>query len=174
MRDPLVTYLNDHLAGAKFAVEMLEELRDSHAEPEINHLGGEILEEVSQDVRVLRELVSTLDTAQTGRMKEAMGWLGERAARMKLRHRAAKQPGTLESLELLALGIWGKHSLWTALARASANDPRLQGMDYDQLAARARSQYERVEAFRLRAAESELNPAWAASRQTRAGVSVKS
>jgi Rad3-related DNA helicase len=34
MGDPLATYLHDHLAGANFAVELLENLRQRHSDGE--------------------------------------------------------------------------------------------------------------------------------------------
>ena len=60
----------------------------------------------------------------------------------------------LLELELLYLGIEGKHSLWRSLG--ALDDSRLAGFDFAGLAARAREQLAAVEEQRLRAAATAL------------------
>jgi ABC-type sugar transport system ATPase subunit len=49
------------------------------------------------------------------------------------------------------LGITGKVALWIALSSALADDPRLEGIDLEHLAQRAREQRQTVERLRRRA-----------------------
>ena len=48
--------------------------------------------------------------------------------------------GIFEALEFLEVGIHGKVELWRALAAVAAADTRLQGIDFEQLVARAEKQ----------------------------------
>jgi hypothetical protein len=57
-----------------------------------------------------------------------------------------------EALEVLALGIQGKRSLWIALAALAPGDARLRQLDLERLAERAQAQFEEVERARLRLA----------------------
>jgi hypothetical protein len=61
-------------------------------------------------------------------------------------------------LEFLALGVRGKLGMWQALDGAAANDPRLSGYDFKQLAARAETQYQQVEQQRMQTAKIALAP----------------
>jgi hypothetical protein len=55
-------------------------------------------------------------------------------------------------LEFLSLGITGKLKLWRALEVATTSNPRLRGLDFHQLAARAETQHAQVENWRLQVA----------------------
>jgi uracil-DNA glycosylase family 4 len=80
-------------------------------------------------------------------------WLGEKVSRLKLRHHAGDGLGLFESLEFLSLGITGKLKLWRALEVATTSNPRLRGLDFHQLAARAETQHAQVEKWRLPVAQ---------------------
>jgi hypothetical protein len=54
----------------------------------------------------------------------------------------------------LALGILGKLALWRALLVVAKNDTRLNGMELEQLVARAQQQHAQVEQWRLLVARS--------------------
>jgi hypothetical protein len=58
----------------------------------------------------------------------------------------------LIGLESLSLGIEGKAQLWRTLGEVSMTEPRLSGIDFAELTARARGQRERLETYRLAAA----------------------
>jgi hypothetical protein len=53
MGKPLVTYLHDHLAGSKFAVQLLETINDEHADEPLGRFSAELLTEVEEDRGVL-------------------------------------------------------------------------------------------------------------------------
>ena len=86
------------------------------------------------------------------------GWLLEKAARLKLGHTGSAHFELFESLELLALGIQGKASLWRALQVASRSDGRLREYDFESLIRRALDQYGIVEEQRLKLAENVFSP----------------
>jgi hypothetical protein len=154
--EALGIYLQDHLAGAAGAVELLEALQKRHAGEPVAELAGEILAEVEQDRSVLRGLAERLGGGESHPVKEAAAWLAEKATRVKIGRGTAGELGAFEALEALILGIWGKRALWRALAVLAATDSRLQGLDLDRLITGAESQHARVEAFRLRTASNAL------------------
>jgi hypothetical protein len=78
------------------------------------------------------------------RLKELASWVGL---------------ATFEALEFFALGIHGKLALWRALQITAPFDSRLAGMDFEQLAARAQSQHDKVEQLRRKTARTALGPA---------------
>ena len=157
MKDPLQTYLHDHLAGATFAIEMLEALRDLHPAEPVGELAADILVEVEEDRTILQALATHVGDSGSV-VKEVASWIAEKASRLKLRRQAEGALGTFETVEALALGIRGKESLWTALAVVAPDNPRLQGYDFAALAARAREQFDRVERQRLSIATSLFKP----------------
>jgi hypothetical protein len=154
--DLLVTYLRDHLAGAAAAVELLERLRDHHAGNPLGQFAGEILAEIEADRAVLAELTDRVGRGSSV-LKEATAWVGAKVSRLKLGQRGGDDLGTLETLEALALGILGKLALWRALVLVESSTPRLAGMDFGHLAARAEAQHDRVEERRLEAARLALS-----------------
>jgi hypothetical protein len=153
----IVTYLNDHLAGATGAVELLEHLEKEHADTEVGRLASELHADVEADRRTLESLMERLDIARS-RTRKAAAWLGEKAAELKLRldDPAGGSLRLFESLEALSLGIEGKRSLWRALATAAEEAPELRVADYEGLIRRAEEQRSRVEAARLEAARRAL------------------
>jgi hypothetical protein len=156
--DDLITYLQDHLAGALHAIELLRAMRDHFAREPLGAFAAEVLAEVEADRDVLIRL--TEDAGGTaGGVKEWGAWLAEKVSRLKLKHGSAGGLGTFEALEFLVLGIHGKWALWRALAEVSLFDTRLQGIDFGELIARAESQCQRVEGQRLACARSALRPA---------------
>jgi hypothetical protein len=157
MNDPLATYLHDHLAGADFAIDLLQAMKSRYQDHPLGIFAGQLLTEVTQDRDTLQRLA---DGAGTGSnvLKELTAWLGEKASRVKLGAGASGEFGTFEALEFLALGVQGKLSLWHALRAAAPSDARLSGVNLEQLIARAKAQYAQVEDQRLISAETALRP----------------
>jgi hypothetical protein len=151
MSEALVIYLNDHHAGAAAALESLEALQDHHDSPDTRRLAEELIPQIEDDRRVLSELIEKLGEDPES-VKSAGAWIGEKFSRLKLRLVGDASLGIFESLETLCLGITGKKLLWTALESVAPQIPALQGLDYDDLRARAVEQFEKVEAERLKVA----------------------
>lgn len=151
MSAPLATYLHDHLAGSKLAVDLLGTLREDHAGAPLATFAAQLLVDIEEDRAVLEELVERIGRPDSALLKEGIVWLGEQGVRLKLRQ-TADGLGTLETLEMLALGILGKLSLWRALAHVGDGHPRLRDIDIARLVERAHDQHARVEKQRLEAA----------------------
>jgi hypothetical protein len=156
MSDPLATYLHDHLAGSVHAINLLEFIRDQHEGEPLGRFASGLLSEIQADRETLRELADRVG-AGSSEVKELTAWLSEKVTRLKLK-RGADGLGMFEALEFLELGIHGKWALWRALAVIAANDERLHGVDYEQLAARAEAQRALVEERRLETARIALIP----------------
>lgn len=142
----LAIYLNDHLAGSVIALEMLEDLAD---DPELADLRREIM----ADREVLERLISHTG-AEISQPRQAAAWLTEKLGDVKLYLDDPDQSGLrrLEMLETIAMGIFGKESLWAGLQEAAPGNPLLQSEDYPTLRRRAQEQRERIETLRLEAA----------------------
>ena len=158
MNDPLATYLQDHLAGASHALELLEAMRKSHGEDQLGAFVGSLLVEIADDRRVLLELSAKAGVAESA-IKEMGSWLNEKIARLKLGDGGGTTIETFEALEFLALGIHGKLALWNALVVLMPADARLRGPDYVRLVERALWQEASVERWRLDVAQMVLRPA---------------
>jgi hypothetical protein len=143
-------YLNNHLAGAVAALELVEHLRSAHAGTPLDPFFGKLYEDIQADRQELENLVQRLGEPR-GMASKAAAWLTEKSAQLKLwmDDRRNGQLYLFEALEALALGIEGKRSLWQALALASATVPSLKGPDYERLQQRAAEQHQRVEGVRL-------------------------
>jgi hypothetical protein len=150
--DVLKTYLQDHLAGALQAIELLKAMRDHFANEPLGTFASQILAEVEADRDVLARLAKDAG-GSAGGVKEWGAWLAEKVSRLKLKHGSAEGLGTFEALEFLVLGIHGKWALWRALAAIESFDLRLRGIDFAELIARAESQHQRVEEQRLARAQ---------------------
>jgi hypothetical protein len=157
MSDPLSTYLEDHLAGASAAIDLLQSLQDQLENEPLGPVAAGWLEEITNDRKTLLGLIERVEHGPHAG-KEAAAWLAEKVSRMKLGRVSKGDLGTFQALETLSLGILGKRSLWRALAEASGEDPRLAGLDYGRLIRRAEEQFDSVEEQRLEFARRALSP----------------
>lgn len=151
--DALTTYLQDHLAGALHAIELLKAMRDHFVGEPLGTFATEILAEVEGDRDILAKLTERVG-GTSGGMKEWVAWLSEKVSRLKFKHGSADGLGTFEALEFLVIGIHGKRALWLAMEEVATFDVRLQGFDFPELIGRAENQHERVEKRRLAYAQS--------------------
>ncbi|MGI9074399.1 MAG: hypothetical protein ACR2JB_24495 [Bryobacteraceae bacterium] len=158
MNDPLATYLHDHLAGSKFAIELLDSLRDQYSGEPLGQFAAALLMDVEEDRGILQGIVD-----RTGKrppdLKEAAAWLGEKVSQFKLKRGSMEGLGTFQALETLALGILGKLALWRVLAVVAEDDHRVRGVDFQQLVSRAENQHARVEESRLQMARTAFGAA---------------
>jgi hypothetical protein len=148
MPEALTTYLHDHLGGAEIALQILDTMHNRHDDAKFREFASTLLPEIQADDRTLRSIAEKTG-ASPSTIKQAGGWLLEKAARLKLGHAGSTDFELFESLELLALGIQGKLCLWKALGAVSMLDSRLREYDFGELANRARRQYDQVESHRL-------------------------
>jgi len=154
---PLITYLNDHLAGSVSAIEMLDHLIETHeGEPLANFLQG-LRTDIVADQEVLKKIVQRFNARESA-VRKAGAWLAEKFARVKMAgtSKTKKELGLMQALEVLVLGITGKQLLWRALNAAIGSSPLLRGVDLARLEERAIEQIERVETQRLEIAREVL------------------
>lgn len=147
MADALATYLNEHLASSGAALRLLERLREQQRGQELGEFADELLVEIQQDHAALKSMIRRID-AKPSTVRMSLGWLTESASSQKLR--LNEDPlGLFELLELLALGVLGKWSLWQALAVVAESQPALQDVDFNYLIKRANVQHRDIERHRL-------------------------
>jgi len=150
----LATYLNDHMAGARAALDLLDHLEGAQAGSPVAHVAAELKAEIEADRRVLESLMERLQIS-VSRPRKAAAWLAEKMTELKLNldDRSGGPLRQLEDLEGLSLGIEGKRLLWRALRTAAERAPKLGGTDYEGLERRAEEQRSRVEVVRLETAK---------------------
>jgi hypothetical protein len=153
----LPIYLNDHLTGATIGVELAKRVRAENEGTELGAFLDELCLEVAEDREALLSLMRNLGIAPS-RGKVAAGWAAEKLGRLKLNGELTRYSplSRLVELEGLATGIEGKLALWLALQEVRDRDERLRDAPLEELAARARSQRERLEPHRHAAAGTAL------------------
>ena len=148
-KDHLAIYLNDHLAGATGALQLLDDLLNDD-DPSLRRLITELRQAIAEDrdelMRLMRSAGIDMSPARAGG-----GWIASKAAELKLALDDSTN-GALwifELLEALALGIEGKRALWSVLKSVSDVVPVLRVADYERLAGRADYQRQVIEGKRL-------------------------
>jgi hypothetical protein len=155
--EQLAVYLNDHLAGAVAALELLSHIEERHPNTGAARLVVELRPAITEDVQALKDLMQRAGVVES-RPRQAAAWISAKLAELKVRldDRSDGSLSLFESLEALSLGIGGKQVLWDALAAAAVAAPTLQATDYARLKQRAEDQRRRVERQRLDAAAAAL------------------
>ena len=148
----LASYLDDHLAGATAAIEIAERLA---ADPDL--AGSMALYRQLVDERTTLEDIRTRLPVGEGLMKRALGSVGGFLTMVRDRSPLSPSPSTLDDLEALAVGIWGKRLLWGTLARVAGVDDRFADVDLGSLMARAEDQEKVVLRMRADAIDAELH-----------------
>lgn len=155
--DRLSIYLNDHLAGSTVGASLARRAAGSNEGTSYGPVLDALAGEIEEDRRSLLEVMDRLSVGQD-RVKTAVAWGAEKVGRLKLNGELLRYSplSRLEEIEALSLGVEGKLALWRALRRTHGSDPRLAGVDLDELIDRARSQRRRLERQRVRAADEAL------------------
>jgi hypothetical protein len=155
----LAIYLNDHLAGSTAALELARRARSANRGTRFEAAFARLAEEIEEDRDALLDVMRRLGVPRDP-VKEAAGWLAEKAGRLKLNGRLTGYSplSRVVELEILALGVEGKRALWRALRELAAGDARLAGVDLATLLKRAERQRRTVEQQRLRAVAIAFEP----------------
>jgi hypothetical protein len=143
-------YLNDHLAGATAGVGRARLARDANEGTEFAAPLAKVCTEIEEDRASLEELIDGLGIGRS-KLKPAIGWAGERLGRLKPNGqlRGYSPLSRVVDLEVLLLGISGKHRLWVLLGELLGDDAPV---DLAALKRRAESQRTVVGDLQLRAA----------------------
>jgi hypothetical protein len=148
MSNTLITYMHDHLAGARFAIELLKTLREDRENVALRTLAEELHYEIEEDRQLLERLADKIGQPQN-KIKEGAAWLAQKASLWKLGSDDS-QLSIFEALETLSLGIMGKLALWRALRVLQPDEPILFETDFEMLCQRAEKQFFRVERLRIK------------------------
>jgi hypothetical protein len=153
-RKLLGSYLNDHLAGATTGVELARRARSSNEGNRFGEFLENLMVEIEQDRETLEHLMDRLDIGKDT-LKVAVGWAGEKAGRLKMNGRIVGYSPLSRRIELegLAVGVFGKLSLWQCLRAVADLDPVIAEFEFDTLIARAQAQLASLEQERVSAAE---------------------
>lgn len=145
------TYLNDHLAGASAAIDLLDALADDDENGSFQELITRLTVDITSDRDVLVAAMGRIGV-EPGAIKQIGGRLGEKAMRAKSSEAVTRSPALtgLQRTEALIVGISGKIALWTSLN--ASRDPRLSDIDFDALITSAQNQQAQLEPFRVKAA----------------------
>jgi len=118
MSSSLATYIQDHLAGANAAIEIIGVLQKRSEELPTSQLLAWLAAEVQQDKETLEKLARNMGIVSST-VKDSAAWVGTRIVNLKIG--AGELPfGAFEAREFLCLGIQGKLHLWKALQRSAA------------------------------------------------------
>ncbi len=150
-RKLLGIYLNDHLGGATAGVELAKRSLRANREGELGRFLARLLGELEEDRLTLRRVMRDLGVRES-RGKQAAGLVAERVGRLKLNGRLTGYSPLSRVLELegLVIGVEGKLSLWEHLGEVLP--AAVRGVDFEELAQRARRQQNELAEFKLSAA----------------------
>ena len=153
MASALHIYLQDHLGGATFGLELVQRCRRNNEGTEFVEPLADLTAEIAEDRRTLQRIMRDVG-ADVSRTKVAAGWTLEKIRRLKPNGRLFEYTplARLVELESLAVGISGKKAMWRALEHVASHDQRLARHDFPALAERTDDQLARVEVLRLAAA----------------------
>jgi hypothetical protein len=146
----LETYLNDHLGGATLGGDLAGQLRDQSDGTPLGELMTRLAAEIEEDRETLVELMDAVG-ANRNPIKQAGGWLAEKASRVKFSGAGSGEPdhGLFMAIETLRLGVAGKKCLWLALREVRGEHPALTGFNLDSLIERAGHQERELERERI-------------------------
>lgn len=157
MDKEIIRYLNDHLAGSSAAFPLIQELSESQDEHGARDFFLHLKKEVGADRSMLEDLLEKIGH-DPGVLHQIAGGVASRVAGVKLRWERIEpgEPGLLEALEMLAVGVQGKRLLWASLMEIAGWFPEWIGIDFEELELRATRQRDGIEFWRLQAAASIL------------------
>src|SRR5687768_8175715 len=128
--------------------------RISRTHPELRALAAEIDADRGELLDVMRTF-----GVEPRQHKAAIGWLTEKAGRLKLNGRLLGRSPLSDVLELetLRVGIEGKAAMWRALQTLPGQNAGADAERLDRLLRRAEGQADLVDAYRLRIAPKAFN-----------------
>ncbi len=142
-------YLEDHASGADVGLAIASRLEQAHRGTEIAAVMAKMSEDIRSERSIVTDALERLD-APPDLVRRAMGMVGS-LGRIASSLPFMPEPSLLEDLEALAIGVWGKRLLWGALGRVQESEGGFDGIDLDELAAKAEEQEKQILALRQEA-----------------------
>ena len=132
-------------AAPPWAADLAGQLRDQSEGTPLGELMTRLAAEIEEDRETLVELMDAVG-ADRNPIKQAGGWLAEKASRVKFSGAGSGEPdhGLFMAIETLRLGVAGKKCLWLALREVRGEHPALTGLNLDSLIERAARQEQRA------------------------------
>lgn len=149
--DKLVTYLGDHIASARRAVQLAEYLKVHGTDGDIRSVAASFSADFEADRQLLEDLALML-RGDAMAPKRPARW----RRRIRVMRRKVGPVPLLHALESIAVGLVGRIALWDVFIAMTARDSSLPRLDYRGLRNRAREQHVEVESHRLRYAMNAL------------------
>lgn len=155
----LAIYLNDHYAGATGGLELFRRAAKSPPNSEDGAALADLAQQVEEDRDALARIMADLGVP-TSQSKAAMGWLAEKAGRLKPNgHILSRSPlSDLLEAESMLLGVLVKAACWRTLRILAESDERLSADRLDTLLERAEQQSDTLEELRSAAASRTFLP----------------
>jgi hypothetical protein len=149
MRDESVaTYLHGHLAGSQSAEGLAHRMLDADTDDDGKAFLGRFIDEIREERTHIESVLGAVE-GEEGLVRrgldaatELVGMAGALASRTS--------PGRFADYEALAIGVWGKRLLWSALLKLAEVDERFAGLPLAPLSDQAERQEK--ELLRLRSA----------------------
>ncbi|WP_405791413.1 transaldolase [Streptomyces sp. NBC_00029] len=155
----LAIYLNDHYSAATGGLELFRRSAKAQTSTEAHTVLTELTRQADEDRDALAQIMTDLDVP-ISHSKAAMGWLAEKAGRLKTNgHLLTRSPlsDVLEA-ESMLLGVQGKKACWRTLRTLADTGERYSTTHLDALAARAEKQLALLEELRSAAVTQALRP----------------
>ncbi|WP_435841328.1 transaldolase [Streptomyces fagopyri] len=147
--DLLAIYLNDHYAGATGGLELFRRAAQSRTDAREATALADLVQQVDEDRDALAAIMADLGVS-TSRPKAAVGWLAEKAGRLKPNgHFLSRSPlSDVMEAESMLLGVQGKAACWRTLRILADSDERLSPENLNALMERAEQQSATLEEVR--------------------------
>ncbi|MFD5814058.1 transaldolase [Streptomyces sp. NPDC127038] len=155
----LAIYLNDHYTGATGGLELFQRAAGARKGEGEEAVLTDLARQVEEDRDALAQIMADLGVS-VDRTKAVLGWVAEKAGRLKTNgHLFSRSPlsDVLEA-EAMFLGVQGKAACWRSLRALSETDRRLDAAHLDILLQRAERQSTALEELRVAAATRALDP----------------
>lgn len=151
MSELLITYLQDHDAGARAGVDLFTRSAKAHSDPAVREELAQMREKVARERRQIQQMLRSVGGSPS-RGKIAATWLGEKVARLKPNRRVASRSplSDLWELEALLLAVRGKELGFDSLL--ALDDARLDRESIESLRENARHQQEKLQGMHDRTA----------------------
>lgn len=147
----ITTYLRDHHMGSAAGVDGFNRVAEEHTDPEVRAALPAIAAEIEEDQEALQKLLEAFDSSPNI-VKDTLGKVAEKAARLKPNQRILKRSPLADVLELEALvdAVYAKSKGWQLLMEV--DDPRLDRDELQRLYDRAVAQGEELQRLWLKQA----------------------
>lgn len=155
-QDLLAIYLNDHLGAATAGVELIRRAAGNHDGTRGAEL-SRLADEIAEDRESLKAIMARLEISENV-LKEAAGWLGEKAGRLKPNgHLVTRSPlSDVLEVEMMRTGTAARICLFQVLLTVAADDDRLDRREIEQLIDRAQDQEHRLYKIHVQLAQENL------------------